>query len=298
MTDVTYTEGDTVRLSIDAEVVWHDKGALCVAVPGVDQPFIVPVRTDDGEHLGAVYVEPALPDVRIGDVFRARLTGYLWLAVNAARDELAPDDIRLVSAQDGKIYDPSWVAREYGPLHLVTALLGADDRPVMFHLPDPELPPAPPESTVLHPEDLADPLPETVPVDPTVPLPPLPDDVYLPPMPPPPIVLASASSAPGEIDDTAVMPQMFAVVKDDDPSTVSVRTVGQAGEMQYMLPILTAAASDVDRFESWTTTLRSNGWERTGSWRWSDADAGHRMPVRPARRPEPPVADPAQGEAA
>jgi hypothetical protein len=297
MTEISYDPGDTVHVCVLGEVVWQDENAVCIAVPGVDEPFIAPLRTDDGGELPAVELEPALTDVRPGDLYQSRLTGYLWLAVNIAADALTDREVRFVSAQDGRVVDPGAVLRQYGPLRRVVAADQAGDRPVMFHLPEVELPA--PATTVVHPEDLADPLPQTAAVDPTVPLSPLSDDAYplpLPALPNLPNLLASASTAPGEIDDatqvsTQVSTPMYAVVVDTDPTVLTVRTEGLDGAMTYLLPFV-PGADHLDRTEMWARVLRENGWERTGGWRRTPADDGHRAPVRPAKQSEPAATDP------
>jgi hypothetical protein len=300
MADLTYVDGDTVHISVLGEVVWQDENAVCVAVPGVDEPFIAPLRTDDGAELRAVLLEPALTDVRPGDVYQARMSGLLWLAVNIAADALADREVRFVSAVDGRICDPGAVLREHGPLRRVVALDQGSDRPVMFHLPEPHQP-RPPLEVGTRSEDLADPLPATVPVDPALALSPLPDDTYVPPPTPvlPPL-LPSASTAPGEIDDaTAVGSPMSAVILDRDQATLTIRTEGLDGVMTYLVPFVPGEATQIDRAEVWASILRDNGWERTGGWRRTPQDDGYRAPVRPAKRPEPPAGDPAtSGEVA
>lgn len=293
MSDLVYIPGDTVHVSAIAEVVWQDENAVCVAVPGVDEPFIVPLRTDDGGELRAVLLEPALTAPRPGDVYQARLTGFLWMAVNAAADALTDPEIRFVSAQDGKVCDPAAVLREYGPLRRVVAVDGAD-RPAMFHLPPP--PDLPASDAGLLDEDLADPLPVPEAIDPAaaVALPPLSADVYVPPMPPPSIVLASASTAPGEVDDPTVpVSTTYASVTDQDPGVLAVRTL--AGEATtYLVPVV--PDGDADRTEVWAGVLSAGGWERTGGWRRTGADDGWRAPVRPAT-PAEPASGPAQVDA-
>lgn len=281
---MTYIEGDTVRLEMRAEVVWQDENAVCVAVPDVDEPFIVPLRTDDGHDLSQVYIEPDLPDVRVGDVYISRATGFLWMAINTAPDELTAPHIQLV-AQNGRWYDPAWVARNYGPLSRVVAQDQAADRPVMYHLPPADLPTDQEPAAGQHPEDLLDPLPETVPVDPTVPVSPLPDDGYLPPAAPSlPSLLPSASSEAGEVDETVAAGPMYAVVADADPTVLTVRTEGLDGAMSYVLPVLSPDAPQIDRVEVWAQVLGDNGWERVGGWRPTPANDGYRAAVRPAKQ--------------
>lgn len=289
-TEIRYIDGDTIHLSVIAEVVWQNENAVCVAVPDVDEPFIVPLRTDDGGELRAVVLDPALTDVRPGDVYQARLTGFLWIAVNLAADALVEREVRFVSAQDGRVVDPATVLREYGPLRRVVAVDQADDRPVMFHLPTPDLPAAPEHVTVQHAEDLADPLPATVPIDPAATPAPLPDDVVGYPVSPAPMLpplLPSASTAPGEVDDpTAVSTLYRAVVHDADQTVLTVRTDGLDGVMPYVLPAQ-PDATQMDRAEVWAATLATAGWERVGGWRRTSVDDGYFAPVRPAKRPEP-----------
>lgn len=299
MTEIRYIDGDTVHLSVIAEVVWCDENAVCLAVPDVDEPFIVPLRTDDGGELRAVVLDSAITDVRPGDVYQARLTGFLWMAVNLAADALVEREVRFVSAQDGRVVDPSAVLREYGPLRRVVAADQAADRPVMFHLPQPELPAAPEHITTTHVEDLADPLPAAVPIDPAAPPSPLPDDgasgypVSPAPMLPP--LLPSASTAPGEVDDPTAVTVYRAVVTDADPTVLTVRTEGLDGVMSYVLPFL-ADAPQIDRAEMWGRVLAEAGWERVGGWRSTPADDGHQAPVRPAKRPEPARIETTPGE--
>lgn len=294
MTEIRYLDGDTVHLSVIAEVVWQDDTAVCVAVPDVDEPFIVPLRTDDGGELRAVVLDPALTDVQPGDVYQARLTGFLWMAVNLAADAFVEREVRFVSAQDGRVVDPAAVLREYGPLRRVVAVDQADHRPVMFHLPQPDLPPAPEHVTVQHAEDLADPLPVAVPIDPAAPPSPLPDDgaggypVSPAPMLPP--LLPSASTAPGEVDDPTAVTAYRAVVVDADQMGLTVRTDGLDGVMSYVLPFQ-PDARQIDQAEVWGATLAAAGWERVGGWRRTPADDGYHAPVRPAKRPDPVTPD-------
>lgn len=299
MTEIRYVDGDTVHLSVIGEVVWQDDAAVCVAVPDVDEPFIVPLRTDDGGELRAVVLDPALTDVRPGDVYQARLTGFLWMAVNITADALVEREVRFVSAQDGRVVDPAAVLREYGPLRRVVAADQADDRPVMFHLPQPHLPAAPEHVTASHVEDLADPLPATIPIDPTVPPTPLPDDGGGYPVSPAPMLpplLPSASTAPGEVDDPTAVTAYRAVVADVDPTVLIVRTEGLDGVMSYVLPARPDAAQ-IDRAEMWANVLTTAGWERVGGWRRTPTDDGYQAPVRPAKRPEHPDVTPtAPGE--
>lgn len=297
MTDIRYIDGDTVHLSVIAEVVWQDENAVCLAVQDVEEPFIVPLRTDDGGELRAVVLDSALTDVRPGDVYQARLTGFLWMAVNLAADALVEREVRFVSAQDGRVVDPSAVLREYGPLRRVVAADQADNRPVMFHLPAPELPAAPEHITAQHVEDLADPLPPTVTIDPTAPPSPLPDDGAYPVSPAPmlPPLLPSASTAPGEVDDPTSVTLYRAVVVDADQTVLTVRTEGLDGVMSYVLPAQVDAAQ-IDRADVWGRVLLEAGWERVGGWRRTPADDGYYAPVRPAKRPEHTSTEPAPGE--
>lgn len=136
----TYAPHDRVDIVIrGAEVVVHGNGEISFGIDGLNQDLcILPVIDDDGQPLAAVTVTQTLPEVHAGDVWRARRSGCLYLGV-------ATDYGKLLANAVGEMYHVATVIDQAGPLDLVLSEnlgpvidSGPDDRPAMYHLPDPE----------------------------------------------------------------------------------------------------------------------------------------------------------------
>jgi hypothetical protein len=130
-----YREGDLVEIVVRAEVVSHGDGEITLAIPGVDHDtFTLPIVDDNGGQLDAVKVAPDVAAVYAGDVWRVRRTGTLLLATMHERigetvlTDPGHQSYRVTEALD-----------RFGVLDLVVAEEDQDTRPVMFHLPSPDV---------------------------------------------------------------------------------------------------------------------------------------------------------------